>query len=669
MSSAVGKRRKLISLMVAGATATSAIVTCPAASAKPSLSDTWVEYSLDNGKSWQDGGQRIILTHSAVGRIDKNTRVLPGSAGPHGSGPVEKAVTEFENAFGGYFPNRVMIRAVYVKRNTLLEEFRRVGEGEPWAEKVWGCAEDPSTSSDGKSEINIFVDDAQARSKEECEAAAANILRDAESLPWSEDVEALSRLTYNNGVPIGESEKLLQAKREEVRKNLEGQAISKEWLDQATSLGRYDVATLRMRDDRLAELVKPWVGKPWSADMERSLAPMASYQVIAQVLGPAQKEFLTTEGKSYQWTPELDDALSMMKVAPGYGSQADVDDRLGYLRSKFVAGFTYRAWSSELEEQLKPLVDRGFKPARDMVQKKRNEEVASRNTPGWSLGKDEVWRQVARFDEGIASRLDHERMEFLKSKDSTPWSRTLDDAVSGLAKVWQPAADFMTSKRQAALNPWRDKDWTKEMDKALAPLAEVYQPAADVLQEKRDIFITTAAGKDFAEVEDDVNYLAEEKGFAAAAQLAQKRREEKGDATTPDNNNGGGTTGGTEAEEQPVDFDKIAAMTFEEVRALGPAARKHIVEAALKEGRPLKDFETVARVYLGDAKKNPLDTEALENTKKLADLGVEGAQKAYTVSALAIAGTVLGTVAAIIGAVSQAWPQIQSWLRSVGVKI
>ena len=280
-----------------------------------------------------------------------------------------------------------------------------------------------------------------------------------------------------------------------------------------------------------------------------------------------------------------------------------------------------------------------------------------------------MWRQVARFDEGIASRLDHERREFLKSKDSTPWSRTLDDAVSGLAKVWQPAADFMTSKRQAALNPWRDKDWTKEMDKALAPLAEVYQPAADVLQEKRDIFITTAAGKDFAEVEDDVNYLAEEKGFAAAAQLAQKRREEKGDATTPDNNNGGGTTGGTEAEEQPVDFDKIAAMTFEEVRALGPAARKHIVEAALKEGRPLKDFETVARVYLGDAKKNPLDTEALENTKKLADLGVEGAQKAYTVSALAIAGTVLGTVAAIIGAVSQAWPQIQSWLRSVGVNI
>lgn len=676
MSKPNGVTRKVACLLAVGTIGVSTVVVCPQASAAPSLTTQWLEVSGDYGATWEwahGPGSRGYYYHRAnesgpSGLITEKDQPLPRSLRPQGPGPLEKAVTEFQNAYQGYIPDRIQFRAVYASRKTLLEDFQRVGEGDPRPAPIWGCAEDGFTSANGKEYVDAFIGQEQKELKAKCELIATNIIKQAEGLPWSEDMEALSRLTYNNGVPIGESEKLLEEKRQEVRKALEDQPISKEWLDQATKLGRYDVETLRMRDSRLAELVKPWVGKPWSADMERSLAPMASYQEVAQVLGPAQKEFLSTEGKNYQWTPELDDALSMMNVAPGYGSQASVNDRLGYLRSKYVAGFTYRAWSPELEEQLKPLVDRGFKPARDMVQKKRNEEVASRNNPGWSLGKDEVWRQVARFDEGIASQLDHERMEFLKSKESTPWSRTLDDEVSGLAKVWQPAADFMTSKRQAALNPWRDKGWTRDMDKALAPLAEVFQPAADVLQEKRDIFITTAAGKDFAEVEDDVNYLAEEKGFAPAAELAQKRREEKGDATSPDNN-GGGTTGGTEAEERPVDFDKVAAMTFEEARDLGPAERKHIVEAALKEGRSKTDFENVARIYISDVEGNILDTTGMENARKLADLGVPGAQKAYTIQAVEVAGTVLASIAVLVGVINQGWPQIQSWLRSVGVKI
>lgn len=617
--------------------------------------DTYIA-SYDFGKTWSEYRGPFWDKNIKQGQVQADTPRLPGKKAPKG-GEVTRLVTAFENQFQGVWEDKVRVR------------WSTKPASEAVNHRSWGCPSDPMTTTDGRTHYidGDAVNDAIVN-KAACEAEANRILAIAKTKVWSEDTEAIGKLLYNDGTPIDESDKVLADLRSKQRQNLQRGETSEEWLKKANELAKYDPETVEIRDKRVSEIVNQWRGKPWSADMELALSDLAKHDKrIAEVLGPAQKDFLSTEATNARWTPELDDAMTSIRVVAGYGKQTDVAAALDKARARFVQEFLYRTWSPNLEEALGGLVQRGYKPAIEMLKKKRTEEIGRVSGENWSPERDAVLREVARFDSDVADQLNKERMAFLADKEKAPWSKELDDEVSELASVWVPASDFMESKRASVVDQWSTRDWSKDLDKALAPLADVYQPAADLLQEKRDIFVTVAASKEFSEVENDLNYLAEEKGFTPAAELAATKRAEKGDATDADPSDP--SKPGKTEDTKPVDFKKVSEMTIEDARDLGPAERRHIVSEALKNDVPLTDFDSIARVYIGDVENHPLNAEAMENARKLADLGVPGAQKAYTIQAVSIAATVLASVAALVGVVNNYLPQIKQALAAAGIRV
>lgn len=507
--------------------------------------------------------------------------------------------------------------------------------------------------------------DVERNNRAECKKSRDAIIKTASGDQWSPQMEEIAKLTKNNDAAL-----VLQAKRKELFETLEKtENYDSAWVEKARALAKVYPQANDLLSARSQKLAKEWQGKKWSVTMENALAPLAPSDAAAKkVLTAAQNAFLTEiKNSGEKWSQPLDDALTTIKQSPSSVDKSAVIKQLGALRDDYAAQFKYWGWSEDLERKLKPLTDKDVASAKKLLQDKRNEFASPDLEQALTTDSDARLTAVGKYDAGIAKKHEQKRWAVLDKNKDAAWSRQLDDEVSGLAKVWEPAAEFMTGKRQAVIDAWRDRGWSQDLDKALAPLADVYQPAADLLQEKREIFVTVAASKDFAEVEKDVSYLAEEKGFAPAAELAATKRAEKGDATDADPSvpSKPGKTDDT----KPVDFKKVSEMTIEDARDLGLAERRHIVSEALKSDVPLTDFDSVARVYIGDVENHPLDAEAMENARKLADLGVPGAQKAYTIQAVSIAATVLASVAALVGVVNNYLPQIKQALAAAGIRV
>lgn len=501
--------------------------------------------------------------------------------------------------------------------------------------------------------------------RELCKKSRDAIIKTASGDQWSPQMEEIAKLNKNNEASV-----VLQAKRKELFDALEKQEnYDAAWIEKAKALAKVYPEANKLLENRSQKLVKEWQNQKWSVQMENALAPLATVDPGAErTLTAAQKAFLkevTDTGE--KWSEPLDQALSTIAASPSKVDKAAVKKQLGALRDGYVADYKYWGWSEGLERKLKPLTEKNVASAVKLLNDKRNEFASPDLEQALTTDSDARLTAVGKYDAGIAKKHEQKRWAVLDKNKDAAWSRQLDDEVSGLAKVWEPAAEFMTGKRQAVIDAWRDKGWSQDLDKALAPLADVYQPAADLLQEKREIFVTVAASKDFAEVEKDVSYLAEEKGFAPAAELAATKRAEKGDATDADPSDP--SKPGKTEDTKPVDFKKVSEMTIADARDLGPAERRHVVSEALKNDVPLKDFDSVARVYIGDVENHPLDAEAMENARKLADLGVPGAQKAYTIQAVSIAATVLASVAALVGVVNNYLPQIKQALAAAGIRV
>ncbi|MDD7586032.1 MAG: hypothetical protein SPK00_01650 [Corynebacterium glucuronolyticum] len=509
------------------------------------------------------------------------------------------------------------------------------------------------------------VANVERENRENCNKSRDAIIKTASGDQWSPQMEEIAKLNKNNDSAV-----VLQAKRKELYEALEKQEnYDATWIEKAKALAKVYPEANKLLENRSQKLVKQWQSQKWSVSMENALAPLATVDAGAErVLTEAQKTFLQeVKNSGEKWSEPLDQALETIAKSPSKIDRANVKNQLGVLRDSYVGDYKYWGWSEELERKLKPLTAKNVQSAAKLLKDKRNEYASPDLEQALTTDSDARLMAVGKYDAGIAKKHEQKRWAVLDKNKDAAWSRQLDDEVSGLAKVWEPAAEFMTGKRQAVIDAWRDKGWSQDMDKALAPLADVYQPAADLLQEKRDIFVTVAASKDFAEVEKDVNYLAEEKGFAPAAELAATKRAEKGDATDADPSNP--SKPGKTEDTKPVDFTKVSEMTIEDARDLGLAERRHIVSEALKNDVPLTDFDSVARVYIGDVENHPLDAEAMETARKLADLGVPGAQKAYTIQAVSIAATVLASVAALVGVVNNYLPQIKQALAAAGIRV